>query len=94
MDEVSLPNPTYDVDVEHICISVLCRSGVNRSVSIARIMSHILEQTGYVCSRPRHLAFHKWMKRVLCDGTCDDCRNDSPFKIQYLNKALDVWNRV
>ena len=81
---------------KHLGVCVICKSGINRSVSVARVLSHIFDAAGYVCGEPRHLNQSIWMKRKLCLGDCDHCVavGQHPKKVAALELAFQIWNRV
>ena len=74
-------------------IGVVCKAGINRSVSGAHIIDHCMSRSGYSMEPIEFLSQGKWINRGICPGTCWECddRKICKQKRGSLEKAYDVW---
>ena len=76
-------------------VLTVCKRGINRSVSCARILSHCLSTEGYRVQGIGLLSINDIVERKFCDGSCDQCQignGQCLAKTRALDRASRVWN--
>ena len=81
----------------HIDVGVVCKAGVNRSVTCTRVLVEILEAEG-VIAQGVHISEWSWKKfRNLCRGYCRQCANGdgaTEKNKKAIEYAKHVWRHV
>ena len=75
-------------------IGVVCKAGINRSVSGACIVNYCMSRSGYAMEPVEFLSQGKWIQRGICAGDCWECAEDRKVckqKRGSLEKAYSVW---
>ena len=79
-------------------IAVVCKAGINRSVSLSRILSFCSSDKEEGCSTglPLHMHYGQWKHRRICDGWCRHCTNHKMDAGKYLalQRALSLWKDI
>ena len=81
----------------HIDVGVVCKAGINRSVTCTRVLVNVLEGEG-VIAQGVHTSEWYWKKhRNLCPGWCRQCANGdgaTKKKKDAMEYAKHVWRHV
>ena len=92
-----LKNRFRELEVRHnvheqFGIGMVCKAGINRSVSCARICHGLFTRLGYNV-QVVHLSKFKWIQRRICLGTCADCRQNpnNVARAKVFENALKMW---
>ena len=80
-------------------IGCVCKAGLHRSVSGARVLSYILAREGYAVKDVQHMAVSKMAKRKLCGYHKDFCAECSEAprcraKEGTLRQAWERWQEL
>jgi hypothetical protein len=74
-------------------IAMVCKAGVNRSVTCAFILAEVLHHRGYIVHL-QHLQEANWTQRGICPGTCSNCGDKSEQRVQAIKFASHCWDSM
>ena len=91
----------YETDrFYELTVAMVCKAGVNRSVSCAEVMYGVFEDCGYEVTL-QHLSMPSWQNKRWKDGKqvcswCEDCMKSTTHeshavRMQLRKKALTTW---
>ena len=72
---------------------MICRAGINRSVSGTAILAAILDHAGYTVV-VEHLAEASWRQRGICPGTCSYCSDSSLQRTEAYKYGSYCWDSM
>ena len=74
-------------------VIMVCKDGINRSVTCARILSELLHRIGAHCPHPGHLSSPSWGRKKICKGSCKHCAF-TELTEELIAKALKLWHSL
>ena len=79
-------------DHTHINVFCICKAGINRSPTCARVLKEIFNAAKLEV-HIHHTCVWYWQRRGICDGTCSQCCsvNMTELKKFYLAQAILRW---
>ena len=82
----------------HVDVVCFCKAGINRSVTIARLIHECIKTEGELeIGKLVHVGQWYWTeRRKYCEGYCYDCTNSpqSETKAEAVNDAIAVWRNL
>ena len=73
--------------------AMICKAGINRSVSGTVILAAILDYAGYTVV-VEHLAEASWRLRGICPGTCSYCSDSSLARTEAYKYGSYCWDTM
>ena len=86
---------TKTVDKDEIAMAFCCKSGINRSLGLSAIATHILEQEGFEVHNVWLSKFEMTHRRI-CMG-CDFCKTGSDANLDKklaFELAVSLWRSI
>ena len=75
-------------------IGVVCKAGINRSVSGTCILHHMLGMSGFQMLDSIYNSKSKWAERGFCDGGCWECSEDNREKKATMRRCFEMWQKI